>query len=57
MGRPNKTDRDLLICEQAYNGRTPTDIGKEHNLSRTRVTHIIEDNWKLFIKKRRNAKT
>lgn len=53
-GRPIKLDRNLKICELAYNGRTPSDIGKEFNLSRSRVSHIIEDYWKPYIKQKRD---
>lgn len=58
LGRPAKLNRNLEITGMAYeNKMTLKEMEDHYGLSRSRLSHIIADNWMEYIKLKNNGQT
>lgn len=48
-----KTDRNMEICRMADQGKLLKEIGDVFNISKSRVSHIIDDYWKQYVRWRK----
>ena len=54
LGRPALLSRNMEIVKMAYEDRmTLTQLMKHYELSRSRLSHIITDNWKVYLKSKK----
>ena len=58
LGRPPKLNRNLEITGMAYEGKMTLPQMEEHyGLSKSRLSHIIADNWKEYIKIKKSGQS